>query len=49
MEVYGSQIEPVLRAVVDRGVAALDPRIGPYYERATARASSTHWQDAPWA
>ncbi|MDQ3264136.1 MAG: hypothetical protein M3Y59_10805 [Myxococcota bacterium] len=44
MEVYGAQIEPVLRALVATGVENLDPDKGPFYERATARAELKHWR-----
>lgn len=43
MEVYGSQIEPVLRAVVATGLDQLDPQRGPYHERATSRADVARW------
>jgi alanine dehydrogenase len=43
MEVYGKQVEPVLRAVVERGLENLDSAQGPYYERATSRATLAYW------
>lgn len=48
MEVYGKQVEPVLRALIEKGLDALDPEKGPYYERATARASLIHWKERRW-
>lgn len=39
MEVYGKQIEPVLRVLLERGLDAIDPVQGPYYDRAVARAA----------
>jgi hypothetical protein len=46
MEVYGKQIEPVLRAIVETGLERLDPETGPYYERATARADVARWSES---
>lgn len=47
MDVYGKQIEPVLRAIVATGLDALDPSKGPYYDRATARADVARWRRVP--
>jgi alanine dehydrogenase len=44
MQVYGTQIEPVVRAIVEKGIDLLDPEKGPYYERATARADVARWR-----
>ena len=44
MEVYGSQIEPVLRAVVESGLDNLDLEKGRFYDRATARADLKNWK-----
>jgi alanine dehydrogenase len=43
MEVYGGQIEPVLRLILERSVDAWDVETGSYYERAVARAEVTRW------
>ena len=42
MEVYGTQVQPVLRVVVERD--EWDPDDGPYYERAVARAEVSWWR-----
>jgi alanine dehydrogenase len=44
MEVYGGQIEPVMRVVLERPIAEWDPEDGPYYERAVARAEVSRWR-----
>ena len=44
MEVYGGQIEPVLRVVFEKPVDELDEEGGPYYERAVARAEVMRWR-----
>ena len=44
MEVYGGQIEPVLRCVVGKGIDKLDPQRGTYYDRAVARADIARWR-----
>lgn len=47
MEVYGKQIEPVLRVVLERGLDGIDAEKGPYYDRAVARAADlTRWKAA---
>lgn len=46
MEVYGKQVEPVVRAIVSVGLDALDPLQGPYYDRATSRADVAYWSAA---
>lgn len=46
MEVYGKQIEPVLRAVIEKGLDQLDIEKGPYYDRAVARADLKRWTGA---
>lgn len=38
MRVYGKQIEPVLRALIEKGADQIQPVGGPWMERATARA-----------
>ena len=43
MEVYGQQIEPVLRVVVERGLDKVDHEKGPYYDRAVGRADVRRW------
>lgn len=43
MHVYGKQLEPVLRALVEKGPRALKLQGGPWAERATARALHTRW------
>ncbi len=50
MHVYGKQLEPVLRALVEKGPRALRLEGGPWAERATARALHTRWlPDTPAA
>jgi len=44
MEVYGGQIEPVMRVILERGIGELDDRTGSYYERAVARAEVSRWR-----
>ncbi len=43
MEVYSKQVEPVLRAVVERGIENLKTEGGTWIERAVARASLSRW------
>lgn len=43
MRVYGKQIEPVLRALIEKGPERLAPIGGPWMERATARAMHHHF------
>lgn len=47
MEVYGQQLEPLLRVVFERPLEELDERHGRYFERAVARAELTRWQKSP--
>ena len=42
------QIEPVLRAVIEKGLDQIDGEKGPYYERAVARADLARWKGSPW-
>jgi alanine dehydrogenase len=44
MELYGPQVEPVLRVVLERGLEQIDPFKGPFFDRAVARADSTRWR-----
>lgn len=45
MEVYGSQIMPLLRTILDRGgINHIRPN-GHYFERAIARAVLSHWNN----
>lgn len=46
MEVYGGQVEPVLRVILERSLDQLDIESGSYYERAVARAEVSHWRAA---
>ena len=46
MEIYGQQLEPVLRVLFERGLAALDAEHGRYFERAVARAEVNQWKRA---
>ncbi len=46
MEVYGQQIEPVLRVILERGLDGIDPEKGPYYDRAVGRADISRWGSA---
>ena len=43
MRVYGKQIEPVLRALIEKGPERLKALGGPWMERATARAMHRHF------
>jgi alanine dehydrogenase len=44
MEVYGKQIQPILRILLEKGgVQAINPR-GQFFERVIGRAMLTHWQ-----
>ena len=43
MRVYGSQIQPVLRVLLSKPIAALDAEGGTHYERAVARAEVERW------
>lgn len=47
MHVYGKQLEPVVRALVEKGPRNLSTVGGPWAERATARALHTHWLPLP--
>jgi alanine dehydrogenase len=44
MEVYGGQIEPVMRVILERPIDELDGEMGSYYERAVARAEVSRWR-----
>jgi alanine dehydrogenase len=46
MEVYGGQVEPVLRVIFEKPVDDWDEVNGAYYERAVARAEVMRWQAA---
>jgi len=46
MEVYGGQVEPVLRVILERSLDELDLENGSYYERAVARAEVSRWRPA---
>ncbi|MGZ8661430.1 MAG: hypothetical protein ACXWYI_05085 [Actinomycetota bacterium] len=46
MEVYGGQIEPVMRVILERTIDELDEQMGSYYERAVARAEVSRWRIA---
>lgn len=46
MEVYGGQMEPVLRVILERPIDTWDLETGTYYERAVARAEVTRWVTA---
>jgi alanine dehydrogenase len=43
MEIYGKQLEPVMRAILRTPVEKLDPHHGTHYERAVARAEVSRW------
>lgn len=43
MEVYGQQLEPLIRVALEKPLAELDPEKGRYLERAVARADSERW------
>jgi hypothetical protein len=43
MEVYGRQLQPILRTLIEKGgVAHLNPA-GRFFERAIARAQLSRW------
>lgn len=44
MEIYSRQVEPVLRVLVERGLDAIDPRHGTFFERAVSRADLHRWR-----
>jgi hypothetical protein len=44
MEVYGLQLEPVLRTLLETPVERLDAEQGRMYERALARAEVSRWR-----
>jgi alanine dehydrogenase len=44
MEVYGGQVEPVMRVILERPIDSWDPQLGSYYERAVARAEVSRWR-----
>jgi len=46
MDVYGGQIEPVMRVILERPIDEWDPELGSYYERAVARAEVCRWRSA---
>jgi alanine dehydrogenase len=46
MEVYGGQIEPVLRVILEKPIDEWDAVDGSYYERAVARAEVSRWRAA---
>ncbi|HYH95354.1 hypothetical protein [Hyalangium sp.] len=46
MEVYGTQLEPLLRVALELPLDTLDEKHGRYFERAVARAESTRWHKA---
>jgi alanine dehydrogenase len=44
MDVYSSQVEPVLRLILERPIDGWDVHHGEYYERAVARGELTRWR-----
>lgn len=46
MDKYGSQLQPVLRVLVEKGVDHLDAETGTFFERAVARAEVSRWRRA---
>jgi alanine dehydrogenase len=47
MQVYGGQLQPILRALVEQGgVQGIDPR-GRFFQRAIARAVLSRWEPPP--
>jgi alanine dehydrogenase len=46
MEVYGGQIEPVMRIIIERPIDGWNAETGTYYERAVTRAEVSRWLDA---
>lgn len=45
MEVYGKQVEPLLRVLFERELSELDADTGTYFERAVARAELRRWRN----
>lgn len=43
MELYGAQIEPLVRVLIDKPLDLMDVQRGPYFERAVARAEANRW------
>ncbi len=43
MEVYGQQMQPLIRIAFEKPLDELDPEHGRYFERAVARADSARW------
>ena len=46
MQVYGKQVEPILRVLIEQPLDALDPVRGRFFERAVARADVNRWRSA---
>ncbi len=46
MQVYGKQVEPILRVLIEESLDALDPLRGRFFERAVARADVNRWKSA---
>ena len=43
MEIYGAQVEPILRVLVERPLDDLRPDRGRYFEKVVAKADSSRW------
>ncbi|MCI0571184.1 MAG: hypothetical protein L0Y66_10565 [Myxococcaceae bacterium] len=43
MDVYGPQLEPLVRVALEQPLETLDPEKGRFFERAVARADVTRW------
>jgi len=44
MDLYGKQVEPLLRVLLDKELDRIDPVGGTYFERAVARAEHRQWR-----
>lgn len=44
MEVYGKQVEPIARVLIERSLDEIDPEHGRFFERAVARADVNRWR-----
>jgi len=46
MEIYGNQVEPIARVLLECELDTLDPERGRFFERVVARAEVNRWQSA---
>jgi len=47
MDVYGTQLQPLVRVALERDLGTLDPLHGTFFERAVARADVERWRSKP--